>query len=301
MSSSVPFFMTRGAKRKDSPSMRKLLLSLVALITMLGGATAIVTVAPLSSVVRADDDDCDSSGPGSGNCDDNHGGGHDDNDDRSGHGGGDDDIDEDDVAAQTALAQPAGTNEIRIIDEQFVSNTITIQVGESVTFVNADDDEHTATGPGFDTGVMNPGDSVTITFDEAGTFDFVCQFHPEMRGTVIVEGNGTPAASPVASPVANAATVPAETAGATIEMDIVDFSFAQADLTVAPGTTITWTNAGVAPHTVSGLPEESGTLDPGQSFSFTFTDPGTFDYQCAFHPQMVGQVIVDPDAPPPGA
>jgi plastocyanin len=84
-------------------------------------------------------------------------------------------------------------------------------------------------------------------------------------------------------------------------MDIVDFSFARADLTVAPGTTITWTNAGVAPHTVSGLPEESGTLDPGQSFSFTFNDPGTFDYQCAFHPQMVGQVIVDPDAPPPGA
>ena len=284
--------------------MRKLLLSLVALFTVLGGAAAIVTVAPLSSVVRASDDDCDSSGSGSGNCDDkrddDHDGGHDD--DNSGHGGGDeDDIDEDDVAAQTALAQPVTEREIRFVDERVTPNTITIQVGETVTFVNADDDEHTATGPGFDTGEMDPGVSVTITFDEAGTFDFVCQFHPEMRGTVIVEGDGTPEASPVASPVANSTNAPAETAGAAVEMDIVDFAFAQADITVAPGTTVTWTNTGVAPHTVSGLPEESGTLDTGQSFSFTFADAGTFDYQCAFHPQMVGQVIVDPNAPPPGA
>ena len=99
------------------------------------------------------------------------------------------------------LAQPVGEREIRIVDERFTPNTITIQAGESVTFVNADDDEHTATGPGFDTGKMLPGDSVTITFDTPGTYDFVCQFHSEMRGTVIVEGTGTPVASPVASPV----------------------------------------------------------------------------------------------------
>lgn len=276
--------------------MRNFLLSLVALIAVLGGVAAIVAAAPLSSVVRAHDDDCDSSGSDSQNCDDD--GGH--GDDQSGHSG-DDDIDEDDLAAQTALAQPVGTNEIRIIDERYVPNTITIQAGETVTFVNADDDEHTATGPGIDTGTMLAGDSVTIAFDSPGTFDFVCQFHSEMRGTVVVEGDGTPEASPVASPVANAASVPAETAGAALDMEIVDFAFAQADITVAPGTTVTWTNAGVAPHTVSGLPEESGTLDSGQSFSFAFEDPGTFDYQCAFHPQMVGQVIVDPDATPTGA
>ena len=285
--------------------MRKILLSLVALITLLGGVAAIVTIAPLPSVVRAHDDDCDSSGSGSENCDDDRrgdddGGGH--GDDQSGHGGDDgDDIDEDDLAAQTALAQPVGTNEIRIIDERYVPNTITVQVGESVTFVNADDDEHTATGPGFDTGTMVGGDSVAIAFDSPGTFDFVCQFHSEMRGTVVVEGDGTPEASPVASAVASGDSVPAETGGAAVEMDIVDFAFARPEITVAPGTSVTWTNAGVAPHTVSGLPEESGTLDTGQSFSFTFADPGEFGYRCAFHPGMVGQVIVDPDAPPPGA
>jgi plastocyanin len=286
--------------------MRKILLMLAALLLLAGGIAAGVSFAPESNLARASDDDCDSSGSGSGNCDDDRdddqGGSHDDgDDDGSGSGSGHDDIDDDDVAEQTALAQPAGEREIRFVDERVTPNSITIAVGETVTFVNADDDEHTATGPEFDTGEMDPGVSVTITFDEAGSFDFVCQFHPEMRGTVIVEGDGTPEASPVASPVANAPTAPADTAGATIEMDILDFSFAQADITVAPGTTITWTNAGAAPHTVSGLPEESGTLDSGQSFSFTFADPGTFDYRCAFHPEMVGQVIVDPNAPPPGA
>ncbi len=164
--------------------MRKLLVTFLALIALLGSAVAVATVHAPSSVVRASDDDCDSSGSGSGDCDDDRTDGQDDGDDHSGHGGGDDDIDERDIAAQTALAQPVGEREIRFVDERVTPNTITIKVGETVTFVNADDDEHTATGPGFDTGTMNPGDSVTITFDTAGSFDFACQFHPEMRGTV---------------------------------------------------------------------------------------------------------------------
>ena len=142
---------------------------------------------------------------------------------------------------------------------------------------------------------MLPGDSVTITFDTPGTYDFVCQFHSEMRGTVIVEGTGTPVASPMASPVGS--PVAATDAGAAVTIDIVDFAFAQPEITVRPGTTVTWTNTGVAPHTVTGLPTESGTIDPGQSFSYTFETAGTFDYQCAFHPQMTAKVIVDPNAP----
>jgi plastocyanin len=271
--------------------MSKLPIVLIALLTMFGGVAA-VTVAIQSGVVLADDD-CDSSGPGN-PCDD-----RDDNDDD--HGDHHDGEDERDTSAQTALAQPVGEREIRIVDERYVPNTITIQAGQSVTFVNADDDEHTATGPGFDTGTMLPGDSVTIAFDIPGTFDFVCQFHSEMRGSVVVQGTGTPVASPVASPVALTpiASPPSAGMGETVTVDIVDFAFAQPEITVRPGTTVTWTNTGVAPHTVSGLPTESGTIDPGQSFSFTFDEAGTFDYQCAFHPQMTGRVIVDPSAPSP--
>ena len=38
----------------------------------------------------------------------------------------------------------------------------------------------------------------------------------------------------------------------------------------------------------------------GDTFSFTFEEPGTFRYACLFHPEMVGEVIVDPSVPPPG-
>jgi plastocyanin len=275
--------------------MRKLLFALIALLTVLGGAAALAAALPQAGVIRADDDDCDSSGPGN-TCNDDT---DDDRDDGNrGHGGGDE---EDDRAAQTTPAQPAGAHEIRIVDERYTPNTITIQVGQTVTFVNADDDEHTATGPGFDTGTMLPGDSVTVTFDKPGTFDFVCQFHPEMRGQVIVEGNGSPVASPLASPAPDTTAIPVtQTAGRQVEMNVVDFAFEQPALTIPPGTTVTWTNTGAAPHTVTGLPEDSGTIDPGQSFSFTFPEVGTFDYKCAFHPQMTGQVIVDASTPPPG-
>lgn len=246
--------------------MRKLLLASIALLTLLGGTAAVLTDSTHSNVVLADDDDCDSSGSGNGGCDENgdDDGQHDDGDDHGGHDGDD----ERDAAAQTALAQPVGEREIRIVDERYVPNTITIQAGQSVTFVNADDDEHTATGPGFDTGTMLPGDSVTIAFDKPGAFDFVCQFHSEMRGTVIVEGNGAPAASPVASPVVLTplASPSAASAGAQATIDIVDFSFSEPEITIRPGTTVTWTNTGVAPHTVSGLATESGTIDPGRVF-----------------------------------
>lgn len=281
--------------------MRKLIVVLVAMLAVFGTGATLVSFAPLPGSVLASDDDCDSSGSGNGNCDDDDRGDDHTDDNHSGSGHGGDDLDEDDIAAQTALAQPVGAREIRFADERVVPNTITVRVGETVTFVNADDDEHTATGLGFDTGVMLPGDSVAITFDQPGSFDFVCQFHPDMRGTVIVQGSGTPvAASPIASPVAQPADSP-DAASAVVTIDIVDFAFSQPELTIAPGTTVTWTNTGVAPHTVSGLPTESGTLEPGASFSFTFTDAGAFDYRCAFHPQMVGRITVDPDAPPSGA
>src|SRR5581483_1380489 len=83
---------------------------------------------------------------------------------------------------------------------------------------------------------------------------------------------------------------------------IKDFAFMPATITVAPGTTITWTNEDTAPHTAtSGAPGatdagaafDSGRLDQGQSYSFTFTTPGTYDYFCTFHPFMLGTVVVE--------
>ncbi len=73
-----------------------------------------------------------------------------------------------------------------------------------------------------------------------------------------------------------------------------DFMFAPASLTVAAGSTVTWTNHDEEPHTVvsdSGL-FRSGALDTNERFSFRFEKPGTYHYACSIHPRMVGTIVV---------
>jgi len=66
--------------------------------------------------------------------------------------------------------------------------TIEVSVGTTVTWVNRDEAPHTATGDdgGFDTGQLDQGQSGSVTFDQAGSFAYRCNFHPDMRGTVVV-------------------------------------------------------------------------------------------------------------------
>jgi len=83
-------------------------------------------------------------------------------------------------------------------------------------------------------------------------------------------------------------------AGGQIAVSIVNFAYDPNPTTVAVGDTVTWTNNDGVPHTVTANDGsfQSGTLQPGASFSFTFTAPGSFDYHCEFHANMSGQVVV---------
>src|SRR5215211_6033039 len=85
-------------------------------------------------------------------------------------------------------------------------------------------------------------------------------------------------------------------------VSIVDFAFQPASLEVASGSTVTWTNTGAAPHTVTADNGafDSGQLKPGATFSQTFTTPGTYTYHCETHPKMTGTVFV-PEAAAPAA
>ena len=77
-------------------------------------------------------------------------------------------------------------------------------------------------------------------------------------------------------------------------VSIEDFYFEPAEAAVQPGDTVTWTNEGARPHTVTADDGsfDSGTLQPGQSFSWTFEAPGTVAYHCEIHPSMMGSVSV---------
>jgi plastocyanin len=79
---------------------------------------------------------------------------------------------------------------------------------------------------------------------------------------------------------------------------IRNFAFAPAALTVKAGTKVTWTNQDSDAHTVtstgSGGPLNSKAMATGDTFSFTFTKPGTYQYLCRIHPFMTATVTVTP-------
>lgn len=71
---------------------------------------------------------------------------------------------------------------------KFGPQNLKVTAGTTVTWTNADSAPHTATVVGgFDTGTLNKGQSKAITLSKAGTYSYVCQFHPFMTGKVIVK------------------------------------------------------------------------------------------------------------------
>lgn len=93
--------------------------------------------------------------------------------------------------------------------------------------------------------------------------------------------------------------LPAHAAAAPARMQAVqirNFAFVPAIVTVSVGTTVTWTNADEDPHTVTatGKAFHSAALDTGGKFSFTFIRPGEFAYFCSLHPHMTGKIVVKP-------
>lgn len=77
---------------------------------------------------------------------------------------------------------------------------------------------------------------------------------------------------------------------------INNFAFGPATLTVKRGTTVTWINKDGDAHTVTAVGAKplfgSNPLDTGDSFSFTFNEPGTYAYFCKIHPTMKGVIVV---------
>jgi plastocyanin len=99
-----------------------------------------------------------------------------------------------------------------------------------------------------------------------------------------------------ATVLAAAATLPAASArAAETEVKVDNFAFAPQRIVVKAGTTVTWTNADDAPHTVASSSKvfKSGALDTEDKFSFTFATPGTYEYFCSLHPHMTGTVVVE--------
>jgi plastocyanin len=94
---------------------------------------------------------------------------------------------------------------------------------------------------------------------------------------------------------ASQAAAPQDKSPNAIELRIDNFSFGPMTLTVAAGTTVTWTNDDDVPHTVVSDDKttfKSKALDTGEHFSYTFSKPGKYSYFCSVHPKMTAEVVV---------
>lgn len=171
-------------------------------------------------------------------------------------------------------------------DFAFSPAAITIPIGTTVRWTNSTGAPHTVTATGaaagvFDSGVILAGGTYSHTFNQVGTFAYLCAIHPNMTGTVIVTSGATP--TPPGSGLAQVTLVKRDG----------NYSFVPAALSIAVGTTVTWLNTTGDALTVDGpdfhsplLPREGGT------WSYTFTIPGTVSYTSRLRPEMSGTIAV---------
>jgi plastocyanin len=77
---------------------------------------------------------------------------------------------------------------------------------------------------------------------------------------------------------------------------IESYGYEPEPIRIGVGGTVTWTNADVVPHSATADNDtfSSGLLLQGQTFSFTFSQPGEYSYYCTRHGGMRGLVIVSP-------
>jgi len=173
--------------------------------------------------------------------------------------------------------------------------TVVLGVNASVKWTNDDTAPHTvtaSTGPSgaqlFDSGNLDAGKAFTYNFTVAGTYQYNCNYHAWMKGTVVVvAGSG---ASGVRVSMPKGAANPANPPG---------YAPDKITLVIGVNNTVTWSNDDTAPHTVSASSApsgvqlfDSGNMAAGATYSYTFTVPGTYQYGCNYHAWMTGTVTV---------
>lgn len=116
------------------------------------------------------------------------------------------------VAALTATpsAVRAAEHAVQIGDDAFNPGTMTVAVGDTITWTNADSSPHTVTAEdgSFDSGNLDEGQGFAHTFTEPGTYEYRCDYHSDMTATVVVEAAG---AQPSTTPATSAAVSVAPT------------------------------------------------------------------------------------------
>ncbi len=136
-----------------------------------------------------------------------------------------------------------------------------------------------------DPGGENPFVSHAFAYMQKGAMGVFQVENSTGGATTQTTSTGTAAAGPVVS-------IPS---GAAMQMSTMYYSPSTITVVIGVNNTVTWVNNDDAPHTVTATDGSfnSGNLNAGQSWTFTFTTPGTYTYSCSYQPWMKGTVIVE--------
>jgi plastocyanin len=203
------------------------------------------------------------------------------------------------------------TVSVKIEDFIFDPGTITVSAGTTVVWTNLDSVPHTVTSTSgiFDSGVMDEGEIFSYTFRDPGTYDYYCLLHPYMKAKVIVTPSEGPRPAAAGMSQVEERRVedqaeegqaedsrPAADQEQSVLVEIKQHTYDPDSITVPVGTTVVWRNFDSVPHTATSTNGlfDSGIMDQNENFSYTFRDPGTYDYYCLLHPYMKAKVIVTP-------
>lgn len=230
------------------------------------------------------------------------------------------------AASGAQAASAPGSATVVVGDDSFSPNELRVAPGDTVVWEQRGSSTHTVTSDtgAFDSGELAPGSSFSHTFTEEGVYYYHCTLHGApgrvgMSGVIIVAQDAT--AAPAVKPATTGGSVPAAgpipTGPGTHRVEARDGdTFSPQRLTIRRGDKVVWVNRDTSSHTVTSDTGtfDSGTLNPGESFSRTFTKTGTYYYHCRFHGDprggMWGVIVVtsrtapardQPGAPaPPG-
>ena len=192
-------------------------------------------------------------------------------------------------STQSPVAVGAATIDAKLTD---------LLAGEHAVSINSGDSERAPLACGDIAGVSD------AAADNPQTEDVVMGLQEwggsRNVGIAIMRAEGDQTAVTLYLLDADAPAAPVTPSGETLSVKIAgggngDWTFAPTSLEIAPGTTVSWVNETDAAHTVTGDDlafDDSGLIEPGQSFSQTFAEPGIFHYRCAPHPWMEATVIV---------
>ena len=132
--------------------------------------------------------------------------------------------------AETTAPTPNSTTMVDISNHAFNPAQLNVAPGTTVTFVNNDTEPHTATADNgaFDTGVLQPGQSLDVFLDGEGMVTYHCELHPEMQGSIVVGeagqagepagAEGTTTENPASYPAETNSDDPEQTAGLTQDL-----------------------------------------------------------------------------------